>query len=352
MKKAFSVFLCLLIVLQLCGCTSAGDRQSLTKGDRRKVTETVMAMNTVMQITVFRTSEGTTQQVADLMKKRITELEELFDVNSPDSDVSKINNFEGTEFDDIHVNEDTANILTAAKGAYYGTDYLFDIKIMPVLKLWGFDNGNYGVPKAEDIEKALAVTDKSRINIYPDENTVRLTEGTEISLGGIAKGYLGDELLKIAEEYGATALLSLGGNIVLCGEKSEDELWRVGVKNPKDTENIVCSVECKGNQSVVTSGGYERYFEYGGQEYHHIIDPRTGYPAESDLLSVTVIGENGTMCDAYSTALFIMGKEKAVDFAAKANGYEFIFITESDEILATDGVNIESDGFKFKSIPR
>lgn len=355
MKKTIAALLCFLIVLQLCGCASAMDSQNVTEGDNRKVIENVTAMNTVMQITVFKTSKGTTQQVADLMKSRITELEKLFDVNSPDSDISKINNFNGAEFDDISVSEDTVNVLTAAKSAFYGTDYLFDIKIMPVLKLWGFDNGNYGVPKAEDIENALAVAEESSIKIYADKNTVRVTEGTEISLGGIAKGYLGDELLKIAEEYGATALLSLGGNIVLCGDKSDGESWKVGVKNPNDTENIACSLECKGNQSVVTSGGYERYFEYGGKKYHHIIDPGTGYPAESDLSSVTVIGENGTMCDAYSTALFVMGKEKAVDFAKEANGYEFIFITEDNEILTTDGVTgieIQSDEFALKSIPR
>jgi thiamine biosynthesis lipoprotein len=203
------------------------------------------------------------------------------------------------------------------------------------------------------IKAALPFVDYKNISVSVTENTVTKNENTQISLGGIAKGYLGDELLEIAEEYGASALVSLGGNIVLCGSKSGNEKWSVGVRNPVDDENLACSFKCDGNKSVVTSGAYERYFEYGGKRYHHIIDPKTGRPAESELLSVTVIGENGTFCDAYSTALFVMGKEKSVAFAKEHNEFDFILITNDNEILITDGVGdikTESSDFTVKSI--
>lgn len=330
MKKLICAFMCVVLVLQLSACTQADENT--------KATETITAMNTVMQITVFNTSRGTPQEVLELMKARVVELDALFDANSENSDVWRINNFSGSESEYINVSEDTIEILEYSETAYYSTDFIFDINLMPVISLWGFDNGKYGVPKSADVKNALGVVENSSILINETDNTVRKTEGTQISLGGIAKGYLGDQLLKIAEEYGATALLSLGGNIVLCGEKSENEKWSVGIKDPLDTENIALSFKCDGNSSVVTSGGYERYFEYSGKEYHHIIDPETGFPADSDLLSVTVVGENGAMCDAYSTALFVMGKEKAVTFAKEYNDFDFIFITENNEIYITDGI--------------
>ncbi len=338
MKKIIAVLMCVVIVLQLSSCVSTGDA---------KATKNITAMNTVMQITVFNTSKGTTEEVLNNMVERVEELEKLFDANSPDSDTSRINSANN----EVFVTDDTWELLNIAKTASEKTDGAFDITIMPVLKLWGFNDGNYGVADDKDIKAVLPFVDYKNISVAG--NKVIKNVNTEISLGGIAKGYLGDKLLKISEEYGASALISLGGNIVLCGSKNEKEKWMVGIRNPLDDEKLACSFKCDGNKSVVTSGSYERYFEYGGKKYHHIIDPKTGYPAESDLLSVTVIGENGTFCDAYSTALFVMGKEKSVAFAKEHNEFDFVFITNDNEILITDGVtdiNKESNVFTVKSI--
>ena len=340
MRKIISVLICVVIVLQLCSCVPTDDT---------KVTENITAMNTVMQLTVFNTSKGTAEEVAEKMIQRIKEIEKLFDANLSDSDTSRIN----SAVTELTVNDETAELLNTAKKASETTGGAFDITIMPVLKLWGFNDGNYGVADDETIKDFLEFVDYKNISVAGNKVTKNIN--TQISLGGIAKGYLGDELLEIAEEYGATALLSLGGNIVLCGNKNESEKWTVGIKNPNDTENLACSFECDGNKSVVTSGAYERYFEYGGKTYHHIIDPKTGYPAKSDLLSVTVIGENGAFCDAFSTALFVMGKEKSVAFAKEHNEFDFILITENSEILITDGVigiEAESENLTVKSIQR
>lgn len=338
MKKTISVLLCVALLGQLASCTVV----------QNKTTKNITAMNTVMQITVFGTSSGTCESVAREMVDRIEEIEELFDPESDGSDVNRINSSNGA----VSVSDETARLVSISKAAFETTDGAFDITVMPVLKLWGFDNGNYGVAKSEDINSVLPLVGSDKISV--DENTVTKDKDTQISFGGIAKGFLGDELMKIAEKYGAEALLSLGGNIVLCGNKNGSEKWSVGVQDPTDTQTTACSFKCDGEKSVVTSGAYERYFEYDGKKYHHIIDPATGYPAQSDLLSVTVIGENGALCDAYSTALFVKGKEKSVEFAKEHDGFDFIFICADNEIItvAAGITEIESENYSIKSIPR
>ena len=322
MRKAIAIFLCGCFLLTMCSCNSNGElRTEFT------------AMNTLISLRVFSCSNGERDSAIRAFEDKINELDDLFDANAQTSDVARING----ENIGIKVSEDTAAIIEKSILANDLTKGAFDITIMPVLKLWGFDNGRYGVPKEAEIKAALSFVGNDKLSLK--NGVLNKKEGTQISLGGIAKGYLGDELLKIAEKYGASAVVSLGGNIVLCGENAEKGEWTVGVKNPVATDSLVCTFKHKGNVSVVTSGGYERSFKKDGKTYHHIIDPKTGEPAESDLLSVTVIGEDGALCDAFSTALFVMGKEKAVKFAKEYNDFEYIFITDNKEIITTDGVS-------------
>ncbi len=332
MKKAVAIFLCGCFLLTMCSCNF-----------KKEAKIEFTAMNTLMSIRVFSSSEADNQKVLQLFVDKINELDLLFDANNEDSDVSKING----KNKKIKISEATAEIIEKSMLANTLTEGAFDITIMPVLKLWGFDNGNYGVPKKEEIQDALLLVGKDAVSVK--NNKVTKKENAEISLGGIAKGYLGDELLKLAREYDVSGIISLGGNIVLCGENAEKGQWTVGVKNPLETDSLVCTFKHKGNVSVVTSGGYERSFKKDGKAYHHIIDTKTGEPAKSDLLSVTVIGEDGALCDAFSTALFVMGKEKAVKFAKEHNDFQYIFVTENREIILTDGVEdceILSEDFK------
>lgn len=332
MKRIAAALLCFLLIINLCSCDF-----------EQEETVNLTAMNTLMQIRVFSSLNGK-KEATELLKEEILRCERLFDVNLPESDVYKINESE----DGCGISEDTAEIIRLSLFASEKTEGAFDITVMPVLKLWGFDNGNYSVPKNDKLLKALSKVDYKSITV--DGNYFKKREGTEISLGAIAKGYLGDRLLEIAKEKEICGIISLGGNIVLCGENEEKGFWTVGVKNPHSQNELACTFQSKGNLSVVTSGAYERYFEKDSKTYHHIIDTKTGEPSKSDLLSVTVIGESGALCDAYSTALFVMGKEKAVAFAKENNDFEYIFITDKNEIIATDGVEaLEArDGFKIK----
>ena len=164
-------------------------------------------------------------------------------------------------------------------------------------------------------------------------------EGMAVDLGGIAKGYASDKVAELLKEKGvASAIVSLGGNVYGVGTKPDGEKWEVALANPLDA-NDYCGLISIENQAVVTSGGYQRYFEENGKKYHHIIDPATGYPAESGLLSVTIISDSGTEADVLSTALYVMGLEKALAFWQEHGGFEAIFVTEAGEVIATEGAD-------------
>ena len=161
----------------------------------------------------------------------------------------------------------------------------------------------------------------------------------KIDLGGIAKGYTSSRIMDIFKENGITSgLVNLGGNVQALGTKTDGSNWRVAVQSPDDTEDYlgVLSIQDK---AVITSGGYERYFEQDGVTYHHIIDPKTGYPAKNGLVSVTIVSSDGTLADGLSTSLFIMGEEKAAEFwKAHSNEFEAIFVTDDGTIYVTEGL--------------
>ena len=142
----------------------------------------------------------------------------------------------------------------------------------------------------------------------------------------------------LKEKGVASAIVSLGGYVFGVGTKPDGEKWEVALANPLDA-NDYCGLISIENQAVVTSGGYQRYFEENGKKYHHIIDPATGYPAESGLLSVTIISDSGTEADVLSTALYVMGLEKALAFWQEHGGFEAIFVTEAGEVIATEGAD-------------
>lgn len=179
-----------------------------------------------------------------------------------------------------------------------------------------------------------------------------LGEGQRIDLGGIAKGYASDRVMEIYREYGVTSgMVSLGGNIQTLGAKPDGTAWKIGIRDPETEKEgdsgsgaggILLALPVE-NQAVITSGGYERYFEENGETYIHILDPRTGYPADSGLLSVTVVSENGMLADALSTSLYIMGAEKAAEYwrahgSDSGNAFELILVDTFGKAYATEGL--------------
>lgn len=223
---------------------------------------------------------------------------------------------------------------------YQETDGAFDIAIYPVMEAWGFPTQNFQVPSQETLDQLLPLTDAG--NIFCDKETRKISfgvEGMKIDLGGIAKGYTSSRIMDIYKDNGITSgLVNLGGNVQALGTKTDGTKWKIAVQSPDDTEDYlgILSVQDK---AVITSGGYERYFEQDGVTYHHIIDPKTGYPAESGLVSVTIVSTDGTLADGLSTSLFIMGEEKAADFWREhKDDFDAILMSDDGTLYVTEGL--------------
>ena len=325
-KGAFAVFglasLALLAVL-----AAAGRRYMQSQTHSRDI----FAMDTVMSLTACgpRGEAAVDAAVAEILR-----LDALLSTGAASSEVSQINGSGGGQ-----VSEDTAALARAALEAYGSTDGAFDFTVYPLMRLWGFSTGEYHVPTAAELEAVLPLVDASLVRF--DGSALTLSEGQQIDFGGIAKGYASARTMEIFREYGVTSgMVSLGGNIQVLGRKPDGALWRIGVQDPSASQGTPLAVVEVEDRAVVTSGGYERYFEKDGRTYIHILDPRTGYPAESGLLSATVICEDGTMADALSTALYVMGLEDAVSCWRESGGsFDMALLTTEGEMLVTAGVS-------------
>lgn len=294
---------------------------------------TTFAMDTVMTFTVIH--EDGEELIIDA-EQEIRRLENLLSVTVENSDISKLNAAAGKE--SVQVSEDTLELLEIGKSLGDETGNTFDIAISPIVKAWGFTEEEHSVPAQAELNALLHLTDPTDV-ILDSGKAYLQKEGMAVDLGGIAKGYASDQVAELLTEKGVeSAVFSLGGNVYGIGTKPDGDKWEVALANPLDA-NDYCGLISIENQAVVTSGGYQRYFEENGKRYHHIIDPETGYPAESGLLSVTIVCESGTKADVLSTALYVMGLEKALEYWQNHDDFEAIFITEDGEVIATDGAD-------------
>lgn len=293
-------------------------------------TKDIFAMDTYFALKAY----GPEGEVAlETCVKKVQYLEGVLSVTREGSDVSELN--AGNR---MVVNEDTFRLVQEALKLCEETDGALDITLYPVLREWGFTTDVYKVPGEQELEELLERVDYRRIDADVAGYSVSMPEGSEIDLGAVAKGYTGDCLLDIMKEQGVTsAMVDLGGNVQVLGSKPDGTAWKVAVRNPMDTGSEIGVLEVI-DKAVITSGSYERYFEENGERYWHILDPKDGYPADSGLVSVTVVGDSGVRCDGLSTALFVMGKEKALDFWRQAGDFEMLLVTEAGELYITDGL--------------
>ena len=205
------------------------------------------------------------------------------------------------------------------------------------MELWGFTSEDYKVPGTDELEEVLSKVGSDKLE-YNDE-IIKLNGAGGIDLGGIAKGYTSDRIMQVFQEQGVSqAVVSLGGNVQTIGRKPDGSLWKIGIEDPMDEGGYLGTLEVE-TAAVITSGNYQRYFEKDGKRYHHIIDPFTGYPAETGLNSVTVVSESGTLADGLSTALFTMGPEKAIVFWREHEEvFDMILCLEDERILVSQGL--------------
>lgn len=321
----------------------------LTEGSRyfvqnQKCQKQLFAMDTYMEFTAYGKNS---EKAVDAAIEEVQKLDAMLSAENSKSEVYALN-----EQENLQATDDLAELILRGKEIYQETDGLFDDTIYPVMKLWGFPTGNYHVPTAAEVQKKLALVDGNKVEIQTrdsdekgrdsKEKTKFVTLGADqqIDFGGIAKGYTGQKLAELFQEYGvSSALVSLGGNIQAIGTKPDGSSWKVGIRDPKGGQQDYIGVLSVENQAVVTSGGYERYFEEDGETYIHIINPRTGYPADGDLLSVTIVSKDGTLADGMSTALYIMGYEKACQFWRQhREEFNVILVTDDGKIHISENL--------------
>ena len=311
--KKFFIFI-LIISLSACGYTS-------------QYTADFFTMDTAMTVTSYgQNSENAVKAV----EVEINRLNALWSVESEQSEIFKLNKDKN-----LTVCDDTKNLISRAKEISALTDGDFDITVQPLVAEWGFYSAlEKRVPTQSEIDGIIKLIGYEKINL--SDNDISLDSGVSIDLGGIAKGYASYSAAKILKDNGIkSAVMSLGGNVRVIGTKPDGAEWTVAIADPDDnSSNIGVLKVC--DTAVITSGGYQRFFEKDGKIYHHIIDPKTGYPAQSGLKSVTVVSDDDILADALSTALFVKGLDASSKFYKQNSGlFEAIFVTEDNKIFIT-----------------
>ncbi|MGN0291097.1 MAG: FAD:protein FMN transferase [Lachnospiraceae bacterium] len=330
MKKAGIFVVCLLMTGMFAGCAKEQTEEVSAEEISTEKRE-IFAMDTYMTLTA---SGKQAKEALDTAEEEIQRLDELLSVGNGDSEVSVVN-----ENGSIILTEDTAYLLERSLELYESTDGAFDITIYPLMEEWGFTTGVYQVPEKSRIEELGKKVNASLIEYEKGKKMLSLPEGVQIDFGGIAKGYASSRVMEIFEKYDiVSGMVSLGGNVQLYRTKTDGSLWRVAVEDPEGTSDYIGILEAE-DKAVITSGGYERYFEQDGITWHHILDPKTGYPAESGLTSVTIVSSDGTLADGLSTALFVMGKEKALEYwRQNSRNFDVILVEEDGSLTITEGI--------------
>ena len=341
-KKQLNILPLLLAVLLLVsGCSKEaepGTTQSTgllptaiaaeTPDPNKKTTGIGFYFDTVVSLSLWGAPEG----LMDEIWAACARYEQLLSKTIDASDVSRINNAMGQT---VTVDPETWEILRRAKEISAQTGGAFSITIAPVTALWSFtDTVTNMVPTDEARLKMLPLVDDQKIALG-ENNTVILPAGMEIDLGGIAKGYIADKVADIIREKAYAGIVSLGGNVYTVGKKPDGSAFSVGIKdphNPAASKAIIYT----GDGTVVTSGTYERGFSFGGVRYHHILDPKTGWPSQSDLVSATFVMDSSMTADALATACIVIGSEKSLALAKELQ-LDAMFIDKDGQAFFTEG---------------
>ena len=333
-----AVLLTAVIIIPQTGC-----------GGKEPVSGSEFCLDTSCEITIYDMegmSEDKAAGIIDQAFAEIREYENMLSRTVEGSDVYRINHADGKS---TEVSAETLDVIRTGLLMAELSGGKFDITVGALTDLWKFTSDNPSVPEDQEIKKALETVGYENITMKGNEVGLSDSE-TRIDLGGVAKGYIADKTGEYMEAQGVTkAIINLGGNITAIGEKEEDTPWTIGIERPySDRSEIVGSIKVS-DKTVVTSGIYERQFVEDGVRYHHVLDPQTGYPAETDLEAVTITAVKGNsgFCDSLSTACLILGKEKAHRLVLKLQDeypqmeIEAAFIDKNDNIAQTDGMNLE-----------
>ena len=328
MIKLMKIMLCTLCILGMTGC----NYNNLDKSE--PISKTEILMGTAITISIYDTKD---EKILDKAFDRIREIEKLTSINIENTEIDKINKNAGKK---VKVSDDTYKIIKSGHEYSKLSQGSYDISIGPLVDIWNIGDENAKVPSEEEINKALSYINYKDIELnYETKEVMLKNENMKIDLGSIAKGYAADEVVKLLKsEKIERAIIDLGGNVYALGEKEENQKWTIGIQDPfKERGNVVGSLDIS-NQAVVTSGIYERFLEVDGQKYHHILNPKTGYPYETDIEGVSIIADNAIDADAISTLVFTKGLKQGMEFIEGKDGVEAIFIGTDKKVYISSGI--------------
>jgi thiamine biosynthesis lipoprotein len=296
------------------------------------VSRTEFLLGTSCTLTLYESGQDKAAQAAF---SRIKEIEDRMSANKDGTELAAVNAQAGIA--PQKVSPDTFFVIGKALEIARLTGGALDPSIGPLVKLWGIGTDKARVPSPEEIAAARALVDYSKVKLDKDSQTAYLpVKGMRLDLGAVAKGYAADEAVRILKEGGvARALIDLGGNIYAMGRKKDGSAWRIGIQDPDKDRGSYMGIMSLAEGSLVTSGGYERYFEDKGERYHHILDAKTGYPARSGLKSVTIVSGSSILADCMSTAVFVLGPEKGFALADGMAGLGAVLLDDDGEVRVT-----------------
>lgn len=303
----------------------------------KTVSRSDFLLDTFVSITLYGETD---ESLLDKPFERIAALNSSLTAFESGSDLGLIKENAGIK--PVAVSEDTYRIIEKSLVYSKNSGGYFDVTIAPLVDLWGIHSPETKeAPAPEAINAAKAKTDYTKIILNPADQSVYLADaGMAVNLGAIAKGYIADEVMAVLKEEGVEhAIVNLGGNVLVMGGKADNSDFGVGVEDPRNPGNGYLGVLSLKDGSVVTSGDYQRYFtDAAGKKYHHILNPFTGYPADSGLIQVTVVTTTSVDADSLSTTLFLLGLDEGLKKVEALSDVEAIFITNENKIVVTSGI--------------
>ncbi len=317
------------IILLLVGCNSVNE-------DVKPISKSTFMLGTVVSVSIYGTED---EAIFEKLFDRMEVIEEKMSKTISTSEVSRINLLSetGDISNQINIDSDVFTVIDTALEYGHKSNGKFDVTLAPIVELWGIGTEHENIPNHEAIEKLLLTVGLDKIKINA-ENNISLAQNTKIDLGGIAKGYAADEVADMLIESGIEkAIINLGGNVKVIGEKSKGVPFRIGIQDPLSQRNNYLGIVEVSDKTVVTSGDYEKYFERDGKRYHHIFDPSTGYPYETNVASVTVISDESIVADAMSTILYLMDVKEGLVFVNTLEGVDCIYVTKDKEVYLSSG---------------
>lgn len=328
-RSRLALGLCILLgIIAALGISGCG------KKSVEPISKQGYALDTLCNITIYdKSSEAVLQKCYD----RLQEVESKMSVDLPASEVSKINQMAGVK--PVKVSEDTFHVISSGKSFSLLTGGKFDITVGPLVKLWGINTPHARVPAPAEIKAVLPLINYKNIVLNAEKQTIMLArKGMRLDLGGIAKGFAGDQVKNVLLSNGVKhGIIDLGGNILAVGSKTDGSAWRIGVQDPSSTRGEYLGIVRVRDKAVVTSGIYERYFMKNGKRYHHIMDTKTGYPVDNELASVSIVTDVSMNADALAKA-FCFGVQKGLKFIEAQKNVEAIFVTRDKKVYITPGL--------------